>query len=192
MCLHTAKKKINELDEEELNEELKSAIRLFRNITWRMEYNKRMKYFKENYPNATESEIRNQYSKEAHHIANILNTLGENYIVLLEDYIKLKRKHGYSKEEIDAVKQKMLNTPKFDEEKFRKLNGLYSPVKNQAYSVLYEGKTEDGKEFTGRKFYNTEQEALDEMDELMENKDINIISVKGPDDKIIQLYTRGY
>lgn len=192
MCLSTARKKINELDEEELDEELKSANRLFRDINWRFEYNRRMKYFKENYPNATETEIKNQYNKEAHHIANILNALGEDYIVLLEDYIKLKRKHGYSKEEIEQVKQKMLNTPKFDDEKFRKLNGLYSTVKNQDYSVLYEGKTEDGKAFTGRKFYNTEQEALDEMNELIDDKDINIISVKDPNDNAIRLYTRGY
>ena len=91
MSLHTARKKVYELTDEELDKELNSAKRLFVDLNWRVEYNKRMKYFKETHPDASESDIRSQYSKEAHHIANLLNAVGNDYIELLEDYIKLKK-----------------------------------------------------------------------------------------------------
>ena len=50
-----------------------------------------MNYFKESHPDATDSDIKCQYSKEAHHITNLLNAVGNDYIELLEDYIKLKK-----------------------------------------------------------------------------------------------------
>ena len=47
--------------------------------------------FPERFEGASDSDIKFQYSKEAHHIANLLNAVGNDYIELLEDYIKLKK-----------------------------------------------------------------------------------------------------
>ena len=92
MCLHTAAKKIDELTNEELDKELNSANRLFVDLNWRYEYNRRIKVFKDEHPNATESELRFQHSKEAHHLAVLLNAVGNDYIDLLKAYIELKKK----------------------------------------------------------------------------------------------------
>ena len=91
MSLHTARKKVYELTDEELDKELNSAKRLFVDLNWRYEYNRRIKEFKKEHPDASDSDIKFQYSKEAHHIANLLNAVGNDYIELLEDYIKLKK-----------------------------------------------------------------------------------------------------
>lgn len=92
MSLHTARKKVDELTNEELDKELNSANRLFVDLNWRYEYNRRIKAFKEEHPDATETELRFQYSKEAHHLAVLLNAVGEDYITLLKAYIELKKK----------------------------------------------------------------------------------------------------
>ena len=92
MSLHTARKKVYELTDEELDRELNSANRLFVDLNWRYEYNRRMKVFKEEHPDATETELRFQHSKEAHHLAVLLNAVGEDYIDLLKAYIELKKK----------------------------------------------------------------------------------------------------
>lgn len=47
MSLHTARKKVDELTNEELDKELDSANRLFVDLNWRYEYNRRIKEFKE-------------------------------------------------------------------------------------------------------------------------------------------------
>lgn len=91
MSLHTARKKIDELTIDELERELESAHKIFRDIDWRYEYNRRMKQFKQDNPNASETDLRCQYAKEAHHIANILNATGEDYIDSLKLLIKLKK-----------------------------------------------------------------------------------------------------
>lgn len=91
MSLHTARKKIDELTDDELERELESAHKIFRDIDWRYEYNRRVKQFKEDFPNASETDLRSQYSKEAHHLANLLNAVGEDYIDLLKAFIKLKK-----------------------------------------------------------------------------------------------------
>ena len=92
MSLHTARKKVYELTDEELVRELNSANRLFVDLNWRYEYNRRIKAFKEEHPDATETELRFQHSKEAHHLAVLLNAVGEDYITLLKAYIELKKK----------------------------------------------------------------------------------------------------
>lgn len=43
MSLHTARKKVDELTNEELDKELNSANRLFVDLNWRYEYNRRVK-----------------------------------------------------------------------------------------------------------------------------------------------------
>lgn len=91
MSLHTARKKIDELTIDELERELECAYKLFQDINWRYVYNKRMKQFKQDYPNASETELKFQYAKEAHHLAVLLNSTGVNYIDLLKDCIRLKR-----------------------------------------------------------------------------------------------------
>lgn len=92
MSLHTARKKVDELTNEELDKELNSANRLFVDLDWRYEYNRRMKLFKDEHPDATESDLRFQHSKEAHHLAVLLNAVGNDYIDLLKAYIELKKK----------------------------------------------------------------------------------------------------
>ena len=47
MSLHTARKKVDELTNEELDKELDSANKLFVDLDWRYEYNRRIKLFKE-------------------------------------------------------------------------------------------------------------------------------------------------
>ena len=94
MSLHTARKKIDELTFDELERELECAYKLFRDKNWRYEYNRRMKQFKQDFPNVSETDLKCQYAKEAHHIANILNATGEDYIDLLKAFIKLKKDHG--------------------------------------------------------------------------------------------------
>lgn len=91
MSLHTARKKVDELTNEELDIELDSANSLFVDLNWRYEYNRRIKEFKEAHPDATETELRCQYSKEAHHLAVLLNAVGNDYIDLLKAYIELKK-----------------------------------------------------------------------------------------------------
>jgi hypothetical protein len=92
MSLHTARKKVDELTNEELDKELNSANRLFVDLNWRYEYNRRIKEYKEEHPDTTETELRCQYSKEAHHLAVLLNAVGNDYIDLLKAYIELKKK----------------------------------------------------------------------------------------------------
>ncbi len=98
MSLHTARKRIDDLTIDELERELECAYKLFRDINWRYEYNRRMNQFKLDFPNASETDIRCQYAKEAHHLATILNATGEDYIDLLKTFIKLKK--GLAKEEL--------------------------------------------------------------------------------------------
>jgi hypothetical protein len=50
-----------------------------------------MKQFKQDHPNASETDLRCQYAKEAHHIATILNATGEDYIDAVKLLIKLKK-----------------------------------------------------------------------------------------------------
>lgn len=91
MSLHTARKKIDELTIDELERELGCAHKLFRDIDWRYEYNRRMKQFKLDNPNASEIDLRCQYAKEAHHLATILDATGEDYIDSLKLLIQLKK-----------------------------------------------------------------------------------------------------
>lgn len=161
MSLHTARKKVDELTYEELDKELNSAKRLFVDLDWRYEYNRRMKLFKDEHPDATETELKFQHSKEAHHLAVLLNAVGNDYIDLLKAYIDLKKQCG-----------------------------LYTEFKTTEYSVFYKGVSEDGKAFMGRKYYNTKQEALDAMNSLIDDKMIDIINVSDLDNQTIKTFTR--
>lgn len=160
MSLHTARKKVDEFTNEELDSELKSAKKLFVDMDWRYEYNRRIKLFKEEHPEATESERIFQHSKEGHHLAVLLNAVGNDYIDLLKAYIDLKKQCG-----------------------------LYPACKTTEYYVFYKGITEDGRSFMSRKYYNTKQEALDAMNSLIDDKTIDIITVS-EDNQTIKTYTR--
>lgn len=91
MSLHTARKKIDELTIDELERELECAYKIFHDINWRYEYNSRIKQFKQDFPNASETDLKSQYAKEAHHLATLLNAVGNDYIDILKDYMRLKR-----------------------------------------------------------------------------------------------------
>ena len=82
------------------------------------------------------------------------------------------------------VMDEMLATPKFDEEKFRKNTGL-------DFYVKYSGLNPEGKRYHGRKYCNSEKEALAEMDKFMEDQQNDMVSAhKG--NHTLKSFTRGY
>jgi len=89
-----------------------------------------------------------------------------------------------TKADVKKVLEKMLNTPKFDLEKFRKANDMGD------FYVEYSG-IDNGKRYSGRSYCDTEQDAEKEMDHLMDDEKNDMISIhKG--NHTIKSFTRGY
>lgn len=85
---------------------------------------------------------------------------------------------------VTKVLEHMLNTPKFDLEKFRKANGIGD------FSVEYSG-IDNGQRFSGKKFFDTEKEAEDEMDRLMDDEKNDTISIH-MGNHTIRSFAKGY
>ena len=89
-----------------------------------------------------------------------------------------------TKEDVKKILDYMLSTPKFDLEKFRKVNNLGE------FFVEYSG-IDNGKRFSGRSYCDTEQDAEKEMNRLMDDEKNDMISIhKG--NHTIKSFTRGY
>ena len=85
---------------------------------------------------------------------------------------------------VTKVLEQMLNTPKFDLEKFRRVNEMGD------FYVDYSG-IDNGHRFKGRKYVDTENDAEKEMDRLMDDEKNDMISIhKG--NHTIKSFTRGY
>lgn len=85
---------------------------------------------------------------------------------------------------VTKVLERMLNTPKFDLEKFRKLNDLGD------FYVDYSG-IENGQRYSGRKYVDTENDAEKEMDRLMDDEKNDMISIH-MGNRTIKSFTWGY
>lgn len=82
------------------------------------------------------------------------------------------------------VLEKLLNTAKDDLEKIRNADDTGD------FSVEYSG-IDGGQRFSGKKFFETEKDAKDEMDRLMDDKRNDMISIhKG--NHTIKSFTMGY
>ena len=89
-----------------------------------------------------------------------------------------------TKADVKKVLEHMLNTPKFDLEKFRRANDMGD------FYVEYSG-IDNGKRYSGRSYCDTEQDAEKEMDRLMDDEKNDMISIhKG--NHTIKSFTRGY
>lgn len=85
---------------------------------------------------------------------------------------------------VTKVLEHMLNTPKFDLEKFRRVNEMGD------FYVEYSGIV-NGQRYSGRKYFDTENDAEKEMDRLMDDEINDMISIhKG--NHTIKSFTRGY
>ena len=89
-----------------------------------------------------------------------------------------------TKADVKKVLEKMLNTPKFDLEKFRKANDMGD------FYVEYSG-IDNGKRYSGRSYCDTEQDAEKEMDRLMDDEKNDMISIH-MGNHTIKSFTRGY
>ena len=89
-----------------------------------------------------------------------------------------------TKEDVKKVLDYMLSTPKFDLEKFKKVNNLGE------FFVEYSG-IDNGKRYSGRSYCDTEQDAEKEMDRLMDDEKNDMISIH-KDNHTIKSFTRGY
>ena len=108
----------------------------------------------------------------------------------LADWLKELKSYRMDKETkldktiVTKVLERMLDTPKFDLEKFRKVNDLGD------FYVEYSG-IDNGQRFSGRKYFDTEKDAEKEMDRLMDDEKNDMISIhKG--NHTIKSFTRGY
>lgn len=92
-----------------------------------------------------------------------------------------------TKEDVKKVLDYMLSTPKFDEQQFRKTTGLYN------FYVQYSGINDEGKRYSGRKYFDTQKDAEDEMDRLMDDEMNDMVSIhQGNSNHVIKSFTRGY
>lgn len=89
-----------------------------------------------------------------------------------------------TKEDVKKVLDYMLSTPKFDLEKFKKVNNLGE------FFVEYSG-IDNGKRYSGRSYCDTEQDAEKEMDRLIDDEKNDMISIH-KDNHTIKSFTRGY
>lgn len=89
-----------------------------------------------------------------------------------------------TKADVKKVLEHMLNTPKFDLEKFRRANDMGD------FYVDYSG-IDNGKRYSGRSYYDTEQDAEKEMDRLMDDEKNDMISIH-MGNHTIKSFTRGY
>ena len=65
-------------------------------------------------------------------------------------------------------------------------------VHYEGYLVVCEGEGELKKTISGRKFFNTEQEAMEEFDRLYDNSQIDVITVYNENNNTVKQFTRGY
>lgn len=97
---------------------------------------------------------------------------------------RMDEENKLDKTTVTKVLEHMLNTPKFDLEKFRKVNDLGD------FYVEYSG-IDNGQRYSGRKYVDTENDAEKEMDRLMDDEKNDMISIhKG--NHTIKSFTRGY
>lgn len=97
---------------------------------------------------------------------------------------RMDKETKLDKTTVTKVLEHMLNTPKFDLEKFRKANDLGD------FYVKYSGIV-NGQRYSGRKYFDTEDDAEKEMDRLMDDEINDMISIyKG--NHTIKSFTRGY
>jgi hypothetical protein len=89
-----------------------------------------------------------------------------------------------TKADVKKVLEHMLNTPKFDLEKFRRANDMGD------FYVEYSG-IDNGKRYSGRNYCDTEQDAEKEMDRLMDDEKNDMISIH-MGNHTIKSFTRGY
>ena len=89
-----------------------------------------------------------------------------------------------TKADVNKVLEHMLNTPKFDLEKFRRANDMGD------FYVEYSG-IDNGKRYSGRSYCDTEQDAEKEMDRLMDDEKNDMISIH-MGNHTIKSFTRGY
>ena len=104
----------------------------------------------------------------------------------------LKELRGYRMDEetkldkttVTGVLEKLSNTAKDDTEKIRNTDDT------DDFSVEYSG-IDVGQRFSGKKFFDTEKAAEDEMDRLMEDEKNDTISIR-MGDHTIKSFTRDY
>lgn len=65
-------------------------------------------------------------------------------------------------------------------------------VHYEGYLVVCEGEGELKKTISGRKFFNTEQEAMEEFARLYDNSQIDVITIYNETNNPIKQFTRGY
>ena len=85
---------------------------------------------------------------------------------------------------VTGVLENMLNTTKDDLEKIRNADDTGD------FSVEYSG-IDDGQRFSGKKFFETEKDAEDEMDRLMDDEKNDTISIH-MSSHTVKSFTRGY
>ena len=104
----------------------------------------------------------------------------------------LKELKGYRMDEetkldkttVTGVLEKLSNTAKDDLEKIRNADDTGD------FSVEYSG-IDDGQRFSGKKFFETEKDAEDEMNRLMEDEKNDAISIH-MGNRTVKTFTRGY
>ena len=97
---------------------------------------------------------------------------------------RMDEENKLDKNTVTKVIEHMLNTPKFDLEKFRKDNDQGD------FYVDYSG-IDNGKRYKGRKYVDTENDAEKEMDRLMDDEKNDMISIHNGN-HTIKSFTRGY
>ena len=85
---------------------------------------------------------------------------------------------------VTNVLEKILNIPKDGLEKFRKANDMGD------FFVEYSG-IDNGKRYSGRNYFDTEEDAEKEMDRLMDDEKNDMISIH-MGNHTIKSFTRGY
>lgn len=87
----------------------------------------------------------------------------------LKNY-RMNEENKLDKTTVTNVLERILNTSTDDLEKFRKAND------KDNFSVKYSG-INNGRRFSGRKFFDTEKEAEDEMNRLIDDDKNDMISI---------------
>lgn len=98
---------------------------------------------------------------------------------------RMREETKLDKTTVTKVLEHMLSTPKFDLEKFRKANDMGD------FSVEYSGINDEGKRYSGRKYFDTQKDAEDEMDRLMDDEKNDMVSIH-QGNHVIKSFTRGY
>lgn len=98
---------------------------------------------------------------------------------------RMREETKLDKTTVTKVLEHMLSTPKFDLEKFRKANDMGD------FFVEYSGINDEGKRYSGRKYFDTQKDAEDEMDRLMDDEMNDMVSIH-QGNHVIKSFTRGY